>query len=63
MEENTEVLYNPKNVVIENLYLVVPRNESEWIFREPTIDIFSDLERFTTHSEQDRTPKKIEKNI
>ncbi|KAJ8944364.1 hypothetical protein NQ318_017681 [Aromia moschata] len=35
---------------------VVPRNESDWIFREPTIDIFTDLDRFATHP--DRIPKK-----
>lgn len=42
---------------------VVPRNDSitpaanrNWIFREPTIDIFNDLERYTIRNE--RLPKK-----
>lgn len=28
---------------------VVPRNDSNFLFREPTIDIFTDLDRFTTY--------------
>lgn len=36
------------------------KNESEWIFREPTIDIFTDLDRFVIHPE--RIPKR-QKNV
>lgn len=39
---------------------MVARNESEWIFREPTIDIFTDLDRFAIHPE--RIPKR-QKNV
>ncbi|KAG5892232.1 hypothetical protein JTB14_022297 [Gonioctena quinquepunctata] len=31
---------------------VVARNESDWIFREPTINIFTDLDRYATHPER-----------
>ncbi|XP_050507431.1 torso-like protein [Diabrotica virgifera virgifera] len=35
---------------------VISRNETDWIFREPTIDIFADVERFATNPE--RVPKR-----
>ncbi|XP_057658815.1 torso-like protein isoform X1 [Diorhabda carinulata] len=35
---------------------VVSKNESDWIFREPTIDIFTDVDRFASHPE--RVPKR-----
>ncbi|XP_060531293.1 torso-like protein [Cylas formicarius] len=38
---------------------VVPRNDSEWIFREPTINVFTDVDRYSSVSA--RTPKKQKK--
>ncbi|XP_018577085.1 torso-like protein [Anoplophora glabripennis] len=37
---------------------VVPRNGTEWIFREPTVNIFSNLDRITNIPLLDRVPKK-----
>ncbi|XP_066146592.1 torso-like protein [Euwallacea fornicatus] len=31
---------------------VVPRNDSDWIFREPTIDIFNDMDRYSVQPER-----------
>ncbi|XP_076273698.1 torso-like protein [Rhynchophorus ferrugineus] len=31
---------------------VIPRNDSKWIFREPTIDIFSDADRYALRPER-----------
>ncbi|CAH1124284.1 unnamed protein product [Ceutorhynchus assimilis] len=35
---------------------VVPRNDSDWIFREPTIDIFNDIGQYSIQPE--RSPRK-----
>ncbi|CAG9856496.1 unnamed protein product [Phyllotreta striolata] len=35
---------------------VISRNESDWIFREPTIEVFTDAERYAVR--QERVPKK-----
>lgn len=40
------------------VFQVVPRNGSDWIFREPTVNIFTNLDRVGNYPPPDRVPKK-----
>lgn len=38
---------------------VVPRNDSDWIFREPTIDIFNDMDRYSIQPRATRKQRRV----